>query len=106
MTATAEPAEYLGHALEERIRVLVANRHWYRTRRDTYPWNDLEHDNDAELRCLLRVRSAGRRSERKARRQYDRIAAAHRDAVEDGWAPLADRGDTFVYPAGVGRLAS
>lgn len=94
--------EHMGSALDERIRILVSNRTWYRSHREKYPWTDLERDNDRELRTLLRVRAEGRRRDRVERvrdlHDLDRLWAAHEAAEAAMWAASVSQGRYITLP--------
>ncbi len=116
---TASRSEYLGHALEAEIRSRIHSRRWYRHNRADHPWEDLERENALVLRELFRVRRDALRQYRSEQerviRAWRAMAAAADAAMAHQWAeaastgrylpdvPLADPGDTFVYPGGVGR---
>jgi hypothetical protein len=113
VTATRE--EYIGHGLEAAIRSRVQDRRWYRRNRDVFAWADFERENDVFLRELFEIRRDAIRQYRAERirmeQAYRSMRAAHeaaewRESVRLGEyvdIPLADPGDIFVHPAGVGQ---
>lgn len=106
VTATRE--EYLGHALEARIRSRVKDRAWYRHNRDILAWADYERENDVALRDLFAIRREAIRQFRAERvrveRAYREMRAAHeaaewRESLRLGRyidLPLADAGDHYA----------